>query len=342
MTLALLPAWASLALSAPIGEFPEAHLAAAFAAGAFFVRGAGCALNDVWDARFDAAVQRTRARPIANGDISRLAAVGAACVLLLGGAAAALHLNACGLAYSVMAVPLIALYPAAKRVTSAPQAVLGLTMNWGVLVGAAASSAGDACGTPSSAMRAMAGDGRRAVVEQLAGALEAARTAVGASILPPLIAPLSVSTLFLAPFTSPPVAAHAQASAHSALAPLYLYVGCALWTVVYDTIYAHQDRRDDARLRLGSTARLIGPERSRTVLGMLAVGAVSAWTAAGLAAGLAWPWAAAVAASAAHLAWQIGTAKWDDGANLTRRFVANQTVGAFLVVGALAGRVMQQ
>ena len=75
---------------------------------------------------------------------------------------------------------------------------------------------------------------------------------------------------------------------------------------------------------------------------MLAVGAVSAWTAAGLAAGLAWPWAAAVAASAAHLAWQIGTAKWDDGANLTRRFVANQTVGAFLVVGALAGRFMQQ
>ena len=128
----------------------------------------------------------------------------------------------------------------------------------------------------------------------------------------------------------------------AALAPLLLYAGCAQWTFVYDTIYAHQDRRDDSRLRLGSAAAWIGVDRSRFVLGVVAAGGVSAWAAAGVCAGLAWPWMVAVATAATHLLWQVSSARWDDGGNLTRRFVSNQTVGSILFIGAVAGRCKQK
>jgi len=350
--LVLLPAWAGAALGGAPGAAPDAALLCALGAGAFFVRGAGCAVNDAWDARFDAAVARTRARPVAAGALSRGAALGAAAALLLAGAAAAAaaDLNASAAAAAAAAVPLVALYPAAKRVVAAPQAVLGATMNWGVIVGAAAARGG-ASGRATDRARALWAP--RAPPRAAAAVLDAADAAAAgwaracgaarAAAAPAPAPALGAGALLAAPFGAAAVrGAGGARDARDAAAPLFLFAGCALWTVVYDTIYAHQDRRDDARLGLRSSALWIGPARSRAVLGALAGGAVAAWAAAGAAAGLAWPWAAAVAAAAAHLAWQVRTADWDCAASLTRRFVANHHVGALLVAGALGGRALSK
>ena len=372
ISLALLPAWASLAMCAPVGSPPDALLCSVFAVGAFFVRGAGCALNDVWDARFDAAVARTRARPIASGAISRGAAMVTAGVLLLAAGGAALHLNACATLYAVAAVPLVALYPAAKRIIAAPQIVLGFVMNWGVLVGAAAVR-GDAGGSSTDAARDMLlitkhhhdsdssdnndtrGRDDNGVMERLLNVIDQVRETIGAKmILVPerkeasivathktAVLP-SIWQLLTLPFKEEDDQVKKEGGHHGATAPLFFYAGCVLWTIFYDTIYAHQDRRDDTRLNLGNAARWIGVGRSRLILSLVAAGAVSAWTTAGIVAGLAWPWAAAVATVSGHFAWQISTARWDDGPNLTRRFVSNQTVGIILVSGAVAGRWLQK
>jgi 4-hydroxybenzoate polyprenyltransferase len=122
------------------------------------------------------------------------------------------------------------------------------------------------------------------------------------------------------------------------LAPMY--AGSVAWTVLYDTIYAYQDRADDAALGLKSTALWIG-DRSKSVLSGVAAAAVLGWTATGLLAGLAWPFYVGVGASAAHLAWQVRTMDVEDRLNLTRRFVSNQWVGAAVLAGAVAGRLLQ-
>jgi 4-hydroxybenzoate polyprenyltransferase len=92
------------------------------------------------------------------------------------------------------------------------------------------------------------------------------------------------------------------------VAPLYL--GGACWTLVYDTIYAHQDKADDRALGLHSSALTIGDERAKPVLAAFAAGVIGLWAVAGHAAGLqASPvFHAGLALSGAHLAWQIATA----------------------------------
>ena len=56
-------------MSAAPGAFPDAGLVATFALGALVMRGAGCTINDMWDKKIDKAVERTRDRPIAAGQV---------------------------------------------------------------------------------------------------------------------------------------------------------------------------------------------------------------------------------------------------------------------------------
>jgi len=156
-----------------------------FLIGAAAMRGAGCTWNDITDRDFDAKVARTALRPIPSGAVS----VRQAYIFLLAqlGAGFAVWLVLPGDAKltALLALPLVAIYPFTKRVTWWPQAWLGLTFNWGVLVGAA--------------------------------------------------------------------------SANLITGPVYiLYFGLVLWTIAYDTIYALQDREDDALIGVRSTARLFG------------------------------------------------------------------------------------
>ena len=96
--------------------------------------------------------------------------------------------------------------------------------------------------------------------------------------------------------------------------PLLLYAGCILWTIGYDTIYAHQDKEDDEVLGLKSTALRFG-EATKPWLVAFYCGATVLWLGAGYLAGAGFIAAAALASVAAHFAWQIRTLDMSDPHN---------------------------
>jgi 4-hydroxybenzoate polyprenyltransferase len=109
-----------------------------FAVGAVAMRGAGCTYNDIVDRDIDAQVARTAGRPLPAGQIGLKGAWAWLGVQLLVGLLVLLALPTPAQIVALCAVPLVAAYPFMKRITWWPQAWLGLTFNWGVLVGFAA------------------------------------------------------------------------------------------------------------------------------------------------------------------------------------------------------------
>ena len=134
--LLLLPCWWGVALAS--GDYPDPWLLALFAAGAVVMRAAGCTFNDIADRDFDAKVARTRGRPIASGEIDLRQAHIFLGGLLLTGLAVLLCFNREARIVGIASLPLVVVYPFTKRVTDWPQAFLGLTFNWGALMGYAA------------------------------------------------------------------------------------------------------------------------------------------------------------------------------------------------------------
>lgn len=106
-----------------------------FIIGAVLMRGAGCTYNDLVDHKFDARVSRTATRPLPNQDITRFQAVCFLLVQLFLSALILFSFSKIAIQVGLAALILVALYPWMKRVTYWPQAFLGLTFNWGVLVG---------------------------------------------------------------------------------------------------------------------------------------------------------------------------------------------------------------
>jgi len=121
-------------------------------------------------------------------------------------------------------------------------------------------------------------------------------------------------------------------------AALALYVGGVAWTLVYDTIYAMQDQRDDAVIGVGSTARRFA-EAPRRWLTLFAVLAVLAWVLAGWLAGLGPYYFAGVAAISLHFAWQIAFLKPGDPADCLMRFKSNNWLGLLLTAAVIAGHL---
>ena len=116
---------------------------------------------------------------------------------------------------------------------------------------------------------------------------------------------------------------------------LVLYAGAISWVIGYDTIYAHQDREDDALIGIKSTALLFGP-RTKPMLALfygLAVGLIGL---SGLLAGAGAAFALGLAAFAGHLAWQIARLDIDDPDRCLRLFKANRDAGLMLFAGMLA------
>ncbi|MDC3063057.1 4-hydroxybenzoate octaprenyltransferase [Alphaproteobacteria bacterium] len=103
-----------------------------FIIGAFSMRAAGCTINDLWDKDIDKKISRTRHRPIASGEVSTKAAFGFLIILLTISLLCLLNLNKFTWLIALSSLPLIVLYPLAKRVTKWPQFVLGITFSWGV------------------------------------------------------------------------------------------------------------------------------------------------------------------------------------------------------------------
>jgi 4-hydroxybenzoate polyprenyltransferase len=141
--LLMIPGWQGIALAdAMRGRWPDPRLLAAFALGAVLMRAAGCAVNDVADKDIDAKVARTAARPVASGRITRKAAMAFALACTLASVAILMFLNTISFWLALASLPLVAAYPFMKRITWWPQAWLGLTFNWGVLLGFAAALGG--------------------------------------------------------------------------------------------------------------------------------------------------------------------------------------------------------
>ncbi len=267
--LLLFPAWWSQALAeVSLGQpHPNLWYLALFWIGAFVMRGAGCTYNDIVDRDYDARVARTAARPIPSGQVSVFQAyvfLGILCAL---GLLVLVQFNLFTIILGASSLLLIAIYPFMKRVTSWPQAVLGLTFKWGALVGWSA----------------------------VMGSLSAAALA--------------------------------------------LYAGCVLWTIGYDTIYAHQDKEDDALLGLKSTALRFGADTRRWLTAFFA-GAVILWALAATLAGAHLPFFASLALVAAHFAWQISTVDIADPRNCLVRFKSNQVVGWILSFGLVVDMML--
>ena len=185
--LLLLPCWMGLAqMRIPLGfQWMDLLWIILFAIGAIAMRGAGCTWNDIQDRDIDAKVDRTAKRPIPAGDVTLQQAYMFLAAQIGVGFLVWLTLPFDAKIVALLAIPMVAAYPYMKRVTWWPQAWLGFTFNFGVLVGAAT-----------------------------------ATSVTGATVV--------------------------------------LYLGLVCWTIAYDTIYALQDREDDAMLGVKSTARLFG------------------------------------------------------------------------------------
>ncbi len=109
-----------------------------FAMGTLLMRSAGCVMNDIADWRFDPEVKRTRARPIAAGEVSRREGAILASVLTLMAFGLVLTLNRLTILLSFVALALAATYPLTKRFFALPQAYLGIAFGFGIPMGYAA------------------------------------------------------------------------------------------------------------------------------------------------------------------------------------------------------------
>ena len=265
--LLLFPCWWGWALAPRPGGpgWADLYLAALFAVGALVMRGAGCTINDLWDRDIDAQVTRTRTRPIASGQISVTRALAFLVAQLLIGLAVLVQFNWTTIWLGAVSLLLVVPYPLMKRITWWPQAFLGLTFNWGALVG---------------------------------------WTAVTGQIDGPAVV---------------------------------LYAAAVFWTLGYDTIYAHQDKEDDARIGVKSTALRLGRASRFWVGGFYAV-ALAGLAAGGLAGGLGWIYLASLMPAALHLAWQVSGWTPDDPADCLTRFQSNRWFGALVLLALLAGQ----
>ena len=303
--LLLLPGWQGIALAlAHYRKTPGAYeiwLFVGFALGACLMRAAGCAFNDIVDRDIDRQVARTAARPVAAGRIS----VKAAWAFIVGCSLAALlillTLNLTAILLGVASLGLVAAYPFMKRITWWPQAWLGLTFNWGALMGFAAA-------LPLAAAALL-------LPADLAGEFR-----------PFLWSPASDS-------------GHAIAFAWQAYLPaILLWIGGVFWTLGYDTIYALQDIEDDAMIGVKSSARRLASAVRPGVAVFYGLTVILA-VLTGFAAGLGPLFGLCLVIYAVHLACQVIRLDRNDGALALKLFKSNREAGLILLAAIALGSI---
>ncbi|XP_075785622.1 4-hydroxybenzoate polyprenyltransferase, mitochondrial [Pelodiscus sinensis] len=268
--LLYLPCTWSIGLAAEPGCFPDWYMLSLFGIGAVLMRGAGCTINDMWDQDYDKKVLRTASRPIAVGDISTFQSF-----IFLGGQLSLalcvlLCLNYYSIALGAASLSLVITYPLMKRITYWPQLVLGLTFNWGALLGWSA----------------------------IKGSCD-----------------------------------------WSVCLPLYF--SGVMWTLVYDTIYAHQDKRDDIIIGVKSTALRLN-ENTKQWLSGFSVAMLMGLSVAGINCDQTFLYYTAVAAVGAHLTHQIYTLDIHKSEDCWKKFTSNRTVGLLLFIGIVTGNLWKR
>ena len=121
-------------------------------------------------------------------------------------------------------------------------------------------------------------------------------------------------------------------------AAVALYVGGVAWTLIYDTIYAMQDQRDDAIIGVGSTARRFA-DAPRRWLSLFVALALLAWASAGYLANLGPSYFGFLLVIALHFGWQVASLKPHDQADCLAKFKANAWIGVLLTVAVIAGHI---
>ncbi|CAD5116132.1 DgyrCDS5056 [Dimorphilus gyrociliatus] len=268
--LLFLPCTWAIALSTPAGSLPSLYMLGVFGLGSFLMRSSGCIVNDLWDRDFDRQVARTKSRPLASGDLSSFQALCFLGLNLSAALAILLSFNLYTIKLGFLAMVPVILYPLAKRFTYWPQAVLGVTFNWGCMMGWSATHG----------------------------------TCLWSAVLP----------LYFAGFS---------------------------WTILYDTIYAHQDKEDDALIGVKSTALLFGDKSKIWLTGFAGV-MISGLVATGVVCNQTWPYFAGVCAVGAHLAWQIGTVRLDVNDDCAAKFRSNKSLGLLLFASIMLGNLMKE
>lgn len=114
-----------------------------------------------------------------------------------------------------------------------------------------------------------------------------------------------------------------------------------MWTLIYDTIYAHQDKRDDALIGLKSTALLFGESSKRWLcgFGLAMLGALSL---AGGSCAQTPPYYAALLVVGARLAHQIYTLDIHSPADCWDKFTSNRTIGIIVFLGIVLGNLWKE
>lgn len=260
--LLLWPCWWAVALASD--GFPSVTILLLFLAGAFLMRPAGCIVNDIADRKLDAEVERTKTRPLASGEMTVGEAVRLLLWLLFLAFLVAWALGEEVIRWSLYSLPLVFLYPWMKRITWWPQLFLGLTFNWGALLGWVAV---------------------RSEVE---------------------------------------------------LPAVLLYLGGVFWTLGYDTLYAHQDKLDDARAGVKSSALRLGNTTKPVVLVFYTVAALC-WAFAMALMHPSEPFAYALVFMAwLHFLWQVKNVDLEDSASCREMFISNGVLGWILFAACIA------
>ena len=111
---------------------PQARIVLILTLGVFVMRAAGCVINDYADRNFDGSVERTRARPLATGELTAANALTAFGVLLLIALVLVLQLNRESFYVALCALAVASFYPFSKRFTYLPQFILGVAFSMGI------------------------------------------------------------------------------------------------------------------------------------------------------------------------------------------------------------------
>ncbi|KAM0996368.1 hypothetical protein ACFX13_006439 [Malus domestica] len=119
---------------------------------------------------------------------------------------------------------------------------------------------------------------------------------------------------------------------------LPLYFSGVCWTLVYDTIYAHQDKEDDLKVGVKSTALKFGDSTKKWITGF-GIMCMSSLALGGYSAEIGWPYYTFLGVAFGQLAWQISTVDLSSPADCSRKFVSNKWFGAILFIAILFGRL---
>ncbi|MFN4283025.1 MAG: 4-hydroxybenzoate octaprenyltransferase [Alphaproteobacteria bacterium] len=132
---------------------------------------------------------------------------------------------------------------------------------------------------------------------------------------------------------------YAAATGTLAWSAVLLYTAGICWTLGYDTIYAHQDKDDDALIGVKSTALKFGAATRPWLFGFYAATILLA-ALAGAREGLAWPFYALLAVAGAQLLWQAAKVDIDDAADCLAKFRSNRWFGWLLLAALIAGQAL--